>query len=179
MAITQTAGELIPELRGIQLRLLLAGGAGALLALAGLWSNPPQFFQSYLMAYMFCLGITLGCLALGMIHQLSGGAWGKLIRRPIGGGAGAAGSQRAVPADYLRHALPLRRRTPTSSPRVNAAAQKLYLNTRSSWCAPRLFRGLERAVVFPERRGWNRPHRRSASARRMQMLSGGVSSPTA
>jgi len=84
MAITQTADELIPELRGLQQKLLLAGGAGALLALAGLWSNPPQFFQSYLMAYMFVLGITLGCLALGMIHQLSGGAWGVLIRRPIG-----------------------------------------------------------------------------------------------
>jgi len=84
MAITQTADELIPELRGLQQKLLLAGGAGALLALAGWWSNPPQFFQSYLMAYMFVLGITLGCLALGMIHQLSGGAWGVLIRRPIG-----------------------------------------------------------------------------------------------
>ena len=84
MAITQTADELIPELRGLQQRLLLAGGAGALLSLAGLWINPAQFFQSYLMAYMFVLGITLGCLALGMIHQLSGGAWGVLIRRPIG-----------------------------------------------------------------------------------------------
>jgi hypothetical protein len=36
------------------------------------------------MAYMWCLGATLGCLALGMIHQLSGGEWGVLIRRPIG-----------------------------------------------------------------------------------------------
>jgi hypothetical protein len=36
------------------------------------------------MAYMFVLGITLGCLALGMVHQLSGGAWGVVIRRPIG-----------------------------------------------------------------------------------------------
>src|SRR4030095_11748107 len=33
---------------------------------------------------MFVLGITLGCLALGMVHQLSGGEWGVLIRRPIG-----------------------------------------------------------------------------------------------
>jgi len=36
------------------------------------------------MAYMFCLGATLGCLALGMVHQLSGGAWGVVLRRPIG-----------------------------------------------------------------------------------------------
>src|SRR6476620_6677653 len=40
--------------------------------------------QSYLMAYMLCLGVTLGSLALGMVHQLSGGAWGVVIRRPIG-----------------------------------------------------------------------------------------------
>ena len=33
---------------------------------------------------MFCLGATLGCLALGMVHQLSGGAWGVVLRRPIG-----------------------------------------------------------------------------------------------
>jgi hypothetical protein len=33
---------------------------------------------------MFVLGVTLGCLALGMVHQLSGGAWGVVIRRPIG-----------------------------------------------------------------------------------------------
>ncbi len=39
------------------------------------------------MAYMFCLGLTLGCLALGMVHQLSGGAWGVVLRRPIGAAA--------------------------------------------------------------------------------------------
>jgi len=33
---------------------------------------------------MWCLGATLGCLALGMMHQLTGGGWGVLIRRPIG-----------------------------------------------------------------------------------------------
>ena len=31
--------------------------------------------------------MTLGCLALGMVHQLSGGAWGVVIRRPIGAAA--------------------------------------------------------------------------------------------
>ena len=36
------------------------------------------------MAYMLCLGLTLGCLALGMVHQLSGGAWGVVLRGPIG-----------------------------------------------------------------------------------------------
>jgi hypothetical protein len=58
-----------------------------LLSLVGLFTNVAQFLQSYLMAYVWCLGLTLGCLALGMVHQLSGGAWGVVIRRPIGAAA--------------------------------------------------------------------------------------------
>jgi hypothetical protein len=82
--LTVTADAAIPTLAGLQQRLLMAGGVGAALSLVGAFINPTQFFQSYLMAYMLFLGITLGCLALGMLHQLSGGAWGVLIRRPIG-----------------------------------------------------------------------------------------------
>jgi hypothetical protein len=78
MAIEQTADELIPELRRYQRPFMLAGAAG--LAIAGLVSlfvrdGATQFFQSYLVGYLLCLGVTLGCLALGMVHQLSGGAW--------------------------------------------------------------------------------------------------------
>ena len=80
----QPADQLIPELAGYQRQLLIAGGVGGAVSLIGLLSNPAQFFQSYLMAYMFVLGATLGCLALGMIHQLSGGAWGVVTRRLIG-----------------------------------------------------------------------------------------------
>jgi hypothetical protein len=84
MALRQPADQLIPELAPLQRKLLLAGAVGLGLSLVGLITNPRQFFQSYLMAYMFALGITLGCLALGMIHQLSGGAWGVITRRLIG-----------------------------------------------------------------------------------------------
>jgi hypothetical protein len=82
--LTVTADAAIPALAGLQRRLLIAGGAGAAVSLVGALLNTRQFLQSYLMAYMLCLGVTLGCLALGMVHQLSGGAWGVLIRRPIG-----------------------------------------------------------------------------------------------
>jgi hypothetical protein len=84
MVLRETADELIPELARHQRTLLTAGAAGLLLAAIGGVFNPTQFFQSYLTAYMFCLGATLGCLALGMVHQLSGGAWGVVLRRPIG-----------------------------------------------------------------------------------------------
>ena len=85
--LTQTADAAIPELAGHQRQLLIAGGVGAAVALVGLFLDVRQFLQSYLMAYMLCLGVTLGCLALGMVHQLSGGAWGIVIRRPIGAAA--------------------------------------------------------------------------------------------
>jgi hypothetical protein len=80
----QIADELIPHLARYQRRFLSVGAAGALVSLAGLFLNPAQFFQSYLMAFMFVLGVTLGCLAIGMLHQLSGGAWGVVIRQPLG-----------------------------------------------------------------------------------------------
>jgi len=87
MALKETADELIPELGRHQWQLLSAGGSGLAVSLFGWFFTPTQFFQSYLMAYMLCLGVTLGCLALGMVHQLSGGAWGVVIRRPIGAAA--------------------------------------------------------------------------------------------
>jgi hypothetical protein len=81
---TQTADLAIPELKGLQQRLIIGGAAGAVISALGAFLEPTQFLQSYLMGYMLCLGVTLGCLALGMMHQLSGGAWGVVIRRPIG-----------------------------------------------------------------------------------------------
>ena len=84
MVFEQTADAMLPELARYQRTLLAIGAGGLLLAAVGGAFNPTQFFQSYLTAYMFCLGATLGCLALGMVHQLSGGAWGVVLRRPIG-----------------------------------------------------------------------------------------------
>src|SRR6266566_4512924 len=84
MEFRDTADVTIPELAVLQRRYLLAGAAGVAVSFIGLLFNTRQVLQSYLMAYMWCLGVTLGSLALGMVHQLSGGAWGVLIRRPIG-----------------------------------------------------------------------------------------------
>ena len=80
----ETAGVAIPELRSLERRAFVAAAATGAIYLGGLFLNPTQFLQSYVMAYMWCLGATLGCLALGMMHQLTGGGWGVLIRRPIG-----------------------------------------------------------------------------------------------
>jgi hypothetical protein len=87
MTAQETAGQQIPELATRQRQAFIAGGAGAVLSAIGWLVNAPQFYQSYLLAYMLVLGASLGCLAVAMIHQLSGGGWGILVRRPMGAAA--------------------------------------------------------------------------------------------
>ena len=65
----------------IQRGCAIAGGAGLALCLIGALFTRQQFFQSYLFAYVFWLGMALGCLGIVMLHNLSGGAWGVIIRR--------------------------------------------------------------------------------------------------
>jgi hypothetical protein len=40
-----------------------------------------QFLRSYLLGYVFWVGIALGCLAIVMLQHLTGGAWGFVVRR--------------------------------------------------------------------------------------------------
>ena len=70
----------ISQARG---RALIAGVAGLLLCGIGVIVSPDQFFRAYLMAYLFWLGVSVGCLALLMVQFLSGGDWGLVIRRPM------------------------------------------------------------------------------------------------
>jgi hypothetical protein len=107
-SLTESAGVAIPELGPIQRRLLVAGAVAGAVSLVGLFTSPDRFLQAYLLAYMWCLGVTLGCLALGMVHQLSGGAWGVVIRRPIGA------ASRVLPAGPIPRSWPPTRRCSTS-----------------------------------------------------------------
>jgi hypothetical protein len=72
-----------PRWQRLQRLALLVGLVAAGLCVLGYFVNPAQFFRSYLMAYMFWLGVTLGCLAILMLHHLVGGGWGMLIRRVL------------------------------------------------------------------------------------------------
>ena len=68
-------------------KLALVAGLGALLlCVAGGFRNPTQFFRSYLLGYIFWLGVTLGSLAILMLHHLVGGNWGFAIRRILESG---------------------------------------------------------------------------------------------
>jgi len=62
-------------------RALLIGGAALVLCAVGFFVNRDQFFRAWLIGYMLWLSIALGSMGLMMIHHLSGGAWGMVVRR--------------------------------------------------------------------------------------------------
>ena len=175
--LTQTADVAIPELAGLQRRLFVAGGVGAVVSLVGLLVDLRQFLQSYLMAYMLCLGVTLGCLALGMIHQLSGGAWGVVIRRPIGAAA------RVLPVMtlmFLPIALGMTRLYVWTNADLVAHDEvlqhkHLYLNIPFFLIRAAIYFGVWNALAY-FLNSWSLRQDTTAEeklARRMQMLSGG------
>ncbi len=67
----------------MQPRALMVGVVA--LVACGLWAlvDPVQAVRSYLVGYLFWLGIALGSLAILSIHHVAGGAWGAVIRRPL------------------------------------------------------------------------------------------------
>jgi hypothetical protein len=170
--LTETA-----DVAGIQRRLLIAGAVGAAVSALGLFLNARQFFQSYLMAYMLCLGVTLGSLALGMVHQLSGGAWGVVIRRPIGA------ASRVLPVMtlmFLPIALGMRHLYVWTNADIVAHDEmllhkQLYLNTPFFLVRAAIYFLVWNAISY-FLNAWSLEQDRTGSprfARRMQMISGG------
>ena len=96
LPITTTV-ELIP-MATLRARSRAAGIAGLIgcgvawlitVLLAGRWSDGRAlFFKSYLVAWLFALGLSLGAMALLMVHHLVGGEWGWFCRRPAEAAAG-------------------------------------------------------------------------------------------
>ncbi len=73
-----------PPAAGLQRLRRVAAGAvvvGAAGCAAGAVLAPDQLLRSYLVGHLFWLGISLGALALAMLHHLTHGAWGVVIRR--------------------------------------------------------------------------------------------------
>jgi hypothetical protein len=56
---------------------------GTAFSIFGFLADKKQFLVAYLEGYLMWLGITLGCLALWMIHNLVGGQWGDPIGRVV------------------------------------------------------------------------------------------------
>ena len=65
---------------------LVAGIVALGACAAGAIASPGAFFRGYLFAYVFFTGLSLGCLAIVMLHHSTGGAWGIPIRRILESG---------------------------------------------------------------------------------------------
>jgi hypothetical protein len=71
----------VAEIERLQQRGLIVGIAGLIVGVVGSLLQPAQFLQSWLIGFMFCLGLSLGCLSMLMTHHMSGGQWGLVTRR--------------------------------------------------------------------------------------------------
>ena len=92
-----------------QKRWLIVGVVGAVLCVIGAVTSLDQFLRGYLIAYIFWLGLSLGCLALLMVQYLSGGLWGLVLRRVFEAASKVPSADvRVVSADPVRTAPPLR-----------------------------------------------------------------------
>jgi hypothetical protein len=67
----------------VQQGALAVGVVFTLLLVIGFFLDRAQFFHSYLFAFGFWAGISIGSLALLMLQHLTGGGWGLVIRRVL------------------------------------------------------------------------------------------------
>ena len=72
---------LIADFDRFSQRALLIGIVALALCGVGWFLSPDQFYRAYLVGFLFWNGVALGSLAVAMLHQLTGGAWGVVIRR--------------------------------------------------------------------------------------------------
>lgn len=92
--------------------------------------RPDEFFRSCLVGFLFWSGLSLGSLVFLMIHHLSGGQWGAVIRRPL---EAAARNLPLTLLYFLPVALGMKRLFPWARPEVMASdpllqEKALYLN---------------------------------------------------
>lgn len=73
----------------LQMGGLVVGAIALVGAIILGFTGAEGFFQSYLVSYMFFLGLSLGALMMLFTVHLAGGSWGALIIRPLEAAASA------------------------------------------------------------------------------------------
>ncbi len=81
MQILQADSQLQSKLQILKTRSLIAAAAGILLSAIGFFIDRNSFAVSYLVSFLYCLGMVIGCLPLVMLHHLADGGWGYPLRR--------------------------------------------------------------------------------------------------
>ena len=76
-----------PHIERYRMLSLIIGGVLLLACIPGWIFAPKSFYPAYLFAWIFWLGVSLGSIAIVMLHHQTGGEWGVFVRR-IGEAAG-------------------------------------------------------------------------------------------
>jgi hypothetical protein len=72
-----------PDTSRLQVGALAVGGIALVGAVILGFAGPGGFFESYLIAFLFWLGLSLGALVMLVVQHMAGGSWGALISRPL------------------------------------------------------------------------------------------------
>jgi hypothetical protein len=71
------------SLRALAGKAAVVGAAGVAATAAGAFLDPDRFFHAYLVGWLLWFSVASGCLGLLLLHHLSGGRWGIVVRRPM------------------------------------------------------------------------------------------------
>jgi len=72
----------------IEKRSVLIGGVGIVVLAVSYFVWGDHFYRSYLFGYLPWIMLTVGCLAILLLHHLVSGAWGHILQRMSESGAG-------------------------------------------------------------------------------------------
>jgi len=75
------------QMERVQKTALWFGVGGGILCAVFFFFSKEQFFRSYLFAFVFWVMMPVGCIAILMMHHLTGGWWGYPIRRLLEAGS--------------------------------------------------------------------------------------------
>jgi hypothetical protein len=157
---------------------MIAGVLGVVLTAAGFFIDGlDRFFQAYLVAFTFWMGVVLGSLALLMVQHLSGGVWGVVLRRPFEAAVRTIPFMAVlfVPIIFGMHSLYEWSHEGITETDPIIAAKALYLNT-PFFIGRQVFYFLVWGALGYLLTRWSAEHDRTGDPRllkKMESLSGG------
>lgn len=110
------------RLRRAGLISLVVGIVGAVVCALGYGGGTKEFLGSYLVAFLFWLGMTLGSLVVCMLHGVTGGGWGLAVRRIAEAGYMA---MPLVALSFVPIAMNVRTMYPWADPSIMSADENL------------------------------------------------------
>ncbi len=145
-------------------RALFAGVAGVVACALAWWFDAPRLLASWLVAWLFFLGIALGAMVNVMIHELTGGTWGFAIRPPLEAAIGTlpALAVLGIPVVFgLSHLYPWATAGATGDPIL--AGRLWYLNIPGFTLRALVYFAAWIAIGYALRRHWRNRSTNAAS----------------